>query len=220
MPDWSKLHLVTGGWEVSETSDGITLSAQLYCTQGSGFFPGRGDGVPVTGECAVPSQFLSYIVTESKVTPCTPAGPWLCDVTVKAYLDDGDTTTRLGSSLLRERHVTVAARPVNMADEHLKGERAPKTCLCDFLSLDYYMNDGLVKGGKRQGVLRDLPAWCKAAFHSDKWRVYTKQVEFVYDKDGRKHLRHVTCELLGIPGWCGFKFDAEKYGGHIQFNDL
>jgi hypothetical protein len=99
MPDWTKISLVEG-WKIRRDRDGYTLTATVTAATGA-VLPNRGDGLPLTGQCAVAATFASYVVNEVEIAPVTPVGPYIAAITAKAWLGSSGGSAG-GDSLLKE----------------------------------------------------------------------------------------------------------------------
>ena len=112
MADWNQCRLLADGWTVRRDSSGYTLSAEVYAKTRDAL-PIRGAYVPVSGPCAVPGQFASYVVTESEIRQLTPVGPFIASLTVRSWL--GVASGAFSDSLMHQRTVSTG-----YMDYHIK----------------------------------------------------------------------------------------------------
>lgn len=86
MADWLKITMVDG-WKIHRDESGYTLSAQLYAKSRDAL-PKRGDPVTTSAAstCAVPPEYVKYIVAEVETTPLSSCGPFVAEVTCRSHI--------------------------------------------------------------------------------------------------------------------------------------
>jgi len=210
--DWSNCRLADGGWAYRQDREGFTLEGTLYASTPV-VFPHRGDKLPSSGPCAVPSDFASYHVAEVEMSPLTKNGPFTARVTARPTTLDTDSTgskKRERNSILSVQRFSVRSELVSSPDWSGKRSIPCQVCRCSW----YRASSSKLGAPPQHGIVTSLPSWTGAL--SGTWVLREATAEMVKDNNGVTDLRKVNATFYRP---CHFNWKTGKFS-KISFNSL